>query len=217
MKRKIAIIEGPHIKIVGPMTPAGIVKVVVNTFIDFEHDKKGKGVVFKYPVEELTSGENLYIIRPGKKWNFDFKVDVKPDYMLEKATHDQIALILRHLKEKEDEEFYKLWHALTEIYDCTECDVSIILKKDTISISERPQLDILLKVIKWLFIMEDILYWHFEGRAFLYNSFSYSVSETDINKFSEIFKRIKDRKLKPEGLKKLMQEMNMAWRLPKNY
>lgn len=78
-------------------------------------------------------------------------------------------------------------------------------------------IDILLKVIKWLFIMEEFLYGHFEGRAFLYNFFSYAVSETDINRFNNIFHRIKDGKLKPDGFKKLMREMNINWRLPKNY
>ncbi len=29
--------------------------------------------------------------------------------------------------------------------------------------------DVLLKVVKWMFIMEDIVYWNYKGRAKLYN------------------------------------------------
>ncbi len=145
------IIVGPKINISGSMRPAEIVKLVVNTFIDFEKYKKGKGVVFKYPVEEFKNGEILFISRPGKKWNFDFKVDLKPEYHLEKGTHDQIAIILRSIKKEWSDEFSKLWSGLLEIYDCSECDVSKILKETPISIKSDTEPEILLKVIKWLF------------------------------------------------------------------
>jgi len=199
------------------MISTAIVKEVVNAFIDFEEDKKGKGVVFKYPVEELSKGENLYIIRPGKKYNFDFKVDVKSEYMLEKGTHDQIALILRAIKKESGDEFSKLWSALIKVYDCTECDVSNILKETPISLKTESDPEILLKVIKWLFIMEDILYWHFEGRAFLYNFFVYSVSELNESKFNDAIDKIRKRRLKPEQLKQMLGELNIKWHQPGDY
>lgn len=189
------IIEYPDvITIVGAIKPVEIVKKVVNTFIDFEKDKKGKGVIFKYPVEKFASGEVLYIIRPGKKWNFDFKVDLKPEYQLGKGTHDQIAIILRKLKQKERNEFKKIWLALTNVYDCTESNVLKVLNEIKVSLFLTPNPEILLKVLKWLFIMEDILYWHFEGRAFLYNFFLYSISETNENKFNGAIDKIRIRK-----------------------
>jgi len=30
--------------------------------------------------------------------------------------------------------------------------------------------DVLLKIVKWMFIMEDIVYWNYKGRAMLYNA-----------------------------------------------
>lgn len=32
------------------------------------------------------------------------------------------------------------------------------------------KVDVLLKVIKWMFIMEDIVYWNYPGRSMLYNA-----------------------------------------------
>jgi|GEM_PF-588133 len=217
MSQKQKIVLGPPINITGSMRPAEIVKTVVNTFIDFEKDKKGKGVIFKYPVEDLSIGGSLYIIRPGKKWNFDFKVDLKQEYLLERGTHDQIALILRKIKNKNRDEFNKLWSSLINLYDCIECDVEKLLKDNPIVLEDSPQPDIFLKVIKWLFIMEDILYWHFEGRAFLYNFFLYSVSEVNDDNFKTAITKLKNRRLKPEQLKSLLKALNLAWRIPENY
>ena len=55
-----------------------------------------------------------------------------------------------------------------------------MLRENPVIYEEAPKDDILLKVIKWLFIMEDIIYWHYEGRAFLNNFFAYVINEVGI-------------------------------------
>ena len=67
-------IRGPRISIRGKIKRHEIVRRVVNTFIDTEHDKKRKGAYFVYPVENVNSDNELCIARPGHKKNFDFKV-----------------------------------------------------------------------------------------------------------------------------------------------
>ncbi len=80
------------ISIGGNMTRHEIVQKVVNTFINTEYSDRGKGIQFWYPVENLYDGGQLYIKRPGglQKWNFDFKVNVEPDFGLGKGTHAEI-------------------------------------------------------------------------------------------------------------------------------
>ena len=65
-----------------------------------------------------------------------------------------------------------------------------------------------------LFIMEDIIYWHYQGRAFLYNFFVYVISETNEVRLTEILNKIRERKIKPEKIKKLLKEMDIEWEDP---
>jgi len=105
------------IEIKGSMTRHEIVQKVVNTFINTEHEQRGRGVKFWYPVEQLPSSPEplledtrLFIFRPGglQKWNFDFKVNVTPELGLGKGTHDEIASDLRNKKQENPQEFEKL-------------------------------------------------------------------------------------------------------------
>jgi len=159
MTKKKQVILGPEIKISGQCGRFEIVKNVVSAFIEFEKDKKGKGIEFRYPVEDLSNGTKLYIHRPGVKWNFDFKVEIPINCGLGEGRHDQIALLLRRLKEMNSQSFTRLWQMITSLYTCSNNDVDDMLLQNPISYQNPPVvIDILLKVIKWLFIMEDIIY-----------------------------------------------------------
>jgi len=212
---KKQIFEGPEIKIYALSWRFEIVKIVVSAFIDFEKDKKGRDVEFRYPVETLSNGERLYIRRPGVKWNFDFKVELPINCGLEEGRHDQIALLLRRLKEQDEQKFDRLWQMITSLYNCSNNDVDDMLLRNPISYEGMPATDILLKVIKWLFIMEDIIYWHYEGRAFLYNFFSYVVNEQNENRLQKTLSGIRERKIKPNKIKTLLKECGKEWMVPK--
>ena len=171
------------IEIKGSMTRHEIVQKVVNTFINTEHEQRGRGVKFWYPVEQLPSSlqllsedkdNRLFIFRPGglQKWNFDFKVNVTPELGLGKGTHAEIASDLSNKKQENPQEFVKLIDAIEGIYSGSENDVDKVLAKYPnlqASFQTGAQVDIFLKVLKWMFIMEDIVYWNYDGRAKLYN------------------------------------------------
>lgn len=169
------------IEIKGSMTRHEIVQKVVNTFINTEHEQRGRGVKFWYPVEQLpssleflTKDTRLFIFRPGglQKWNFDFKVNVTPELGLGKGTHDAIASDLRNKKQENLQKFGKLMEAIEEMYSGSENNVDQVLMKYPnlqASFQTGAQVEILLKVLKWMFIMEDIVYWNYDGRAKLYN------------------------------------------------
>lgn len=157
----------------GQTTRHEIVQKVVNTFISSEYPYRGKGIQFWYPVENLSNGEQLYIKRPGglQKWNFDFKVNVETSFGLGAGTHAQVSSDFLNKKTGNPLKYPELIKALTAIYNCHN-DVDQVLKSipDLESwYNTGAKVDVLLKVIKWMFIMEDIVYWNFQGRAKLYN------------------------------------------------
>jgi len=212
--KKKQVILGPEIKISGQCERFEIVKKVVSAFIEFEKDKKGRGIEFKYLVEVLSNGTKLYIHRPGVKWNFDFKVEIPINCGLEEGRHDQIALLLRRLKETNSKRFTMLWEMITSLYTCSNNDVDSMLLQNPISYDGAPPIETLLKVIKWLFIMEDIIYWHYEGRAFLYNFFSYVINEPDEVRLNNTLNGIRERKIKPDKIKTLLKVCAKEWKVP---
>jgi len=214
MTKNKKIYEGPKIRIIEPMGRFEIVKKVVTHFIEFEKDKKGRGIEFRYPVEELSIGKKLYIHRPGVKWNFDFKVEIPPDCGLEEGRHDQIAMLLRSVRDSNEIEFNNLWSIISNLYHCKNNNVDAMLSETSISQINNISPDVLLKVIKWLFIMEDIIYWHYEGRAFLYNFFRYVIFEINKEILKDSLDKIRQRKIKPDKIKKLLENIGIGWEIP---
>ncbi len=209
-KRKVYdIVSRKAIEIKGSLARHKIVKKVVNTFIQTEYRKKARGVKFRYPVETLSEGK-LFIARPGHKKNFDFKVDVSGDFGLGEGSHKEIALDLRNKKRENRQKFVDLMAAITEVYDCSESEVDRALQNyhglDK-SFREGARVEVLLKVIKWLFIMEDIVYWDNEGRAFLFNFLRYVAEETDERRLKEALEKIRN----PDILKTYMRKVNLEW------
>lgn len=209
-KKEKIVITGKMIEIRGCLSRHKIVRKVVDTFIRTEYRKKGKGVVFRYPVEYLPNGQVLYIVRPGHKKNFDFKVLVEANFGVGNGSHEEIAFDLRKKNLENPGKSKKLWHLMCEVYHCKENDVDILLKEGRgLAKPFRSGADqaLLLKVIKWLFIMEDIVYWDNEGRAFLFNFFNYVVNERDEKRLVEALKTVKA----PDRLRSFMRKSGIEW------
>ena len=206
------VLTGRMIEIKGTLARHKIVKKVVNTFIANEYRKKGKGIAFQYPVEKLSDGI-LYIARPGYKKNFDFKVEIPENISLGKEKQIQIALDLRAKVTENPRKTNDLIQAIYKIYIGKQNDVDKLLKEFANlkkSFRKGIKLDDILKILKWLFIMEDIVYWDNEGRAFLYNFIYYVVSETNKKRLKEAFDKnvIKD----PKRLRSYMKKAGLEWK-----
>jgi hypothetical protein len=79
---------------------------------------------------------------------------------------------LRNKKQENQQRFGELLQVITEIYNCSENDVDRVLGNYAnlqASFQTGAKVDVFLKVVKWMFIMEDIVYWNYQGRAMLYN------------------------------------------------
>ena len=207
----MTIVMGERIDIKGPMPRHEIVRKVINTFIETEYLEKGGGTLFRYPVETLPGGQ-LFIARPGHKKNFDFKVEMEEGSVIgERGTHDEIAKDIRDKKKENEDKFSDLFKLITEMYKCSENDIDMLLanNEDLIkSFKTGASIEFLLKVLKWLFIMEDIIYWDNEGRSFLFNYLKYAAEEND----DERFKTLPDRaKRYPHSLRRHMKKCNIEW------
>lgn len=75
------------------------------------------------------------------------------------------------------------------------------------SFKKGAKVEILLKIVKWLFIMEDIVYWDNEGRSFLFNFLKYVAEETDNNRLKKTIKKVKN----PDLLKNFMKKAGIDW------
>ncbi len=167
-------VVGPALKVVGRMRREDIVERVITEFIRTEGPQRGQGVKFRYPVEDLPGERKLFIIRPGglQKWNFDFKVDVLPEFGLGKGTHKEMGADLASKKREDPGAYEVLLRAIGDLHDCTECDVDRLLAEQpglAPKFNVGARIDVLLKVLKWMFIMEDIVYWNYKGRSKLYD------------------------------------------------
>lgn len=174
-KKETITIDGKVIEIKGSLSRNEIVKKVVNIFIDNESNQRGHGIKFRYPVEHLSIGKQLFIFRPAglNKWNFDFKVEVMEEFGLGRGKHEEITSDFQNKKQEDSQKFNDLLDALTTLYNCSENDVDRLLKNYPDlqkSFQTGAKVDVLLKVVKWMFIMEDIVYWNYNGRAILYNA-----------------------------------------------
>lgn len=174
-KKETTTIEGKAIEIKGSLSRDEIVKKVVNIFIDAESSQRGHGIKFRYPVENLSTGKKLFIFRPAglNKWNFDFKVEVLDEFGLGRGTHDEIKSDFENKQQEKPQKYSDLLSALTALYNCSENDIDRLLGNYPDlqkSFQTGAKVDVLLKVVKWMFIMEDIVYWNYKGRAMLYNA-----------------------------------------------
>ena len=56
-------------------------------------------------------------------------------------------------------------------------------------------------------IMEDIVYWDVEGRAFLYNYLLYVINEQNEDRLEEAMEKVN----KPDRLKSFMKKAGITW------
>lgn len=91
------------------------------------------------------------------------------------ARHDIVRKVVNIFIDAESQQrgHNVLLQILTAIYDCSENDVDRLLENYPnlqTSFQMGAKVDVLLKVVKWMFIMEDIVYWNYKGRAKLYDA-----------------------------------------------
>ncbi len=165
-------------------------KYVVLKFME-ENPGRGTGKFvsrYKYIVERFSDGRKLYLIRPAQyKMGFDFQIWMENWNKSNLNKMPSYQDIIQDLKYKQEENHYNfniLLNGIEKIYICEDDDRIIDwLKAKKINFSTGENVDVLLKIIKWMFIEQDIRYWNFSGRLklknFIYKNFGLSYPEND--------------------------------------
>ena len=123
---------------------------------------------YTYYVEELMSGDRVYLRRPANLHNgFDFLVCVENANYAEEGRrrnypkHEDLNIDLE-VKKKENPAMYeRLYNLLKRVFECH--DVSD-LEMSGIEFKSGLSVDHIVKTIKWLFIEQDVRYWNYSGR-----------------------------------------------------
>lgn len=142
-----------------------------------EEPGQGKGPLaskYIYYVEKLASGQRIFLSRPAFMHNgFDFVVRVEGMNFAEQGKRRRDAPshedIVRDLDKKsiENAAEYARFHSLIKaVYECRDVPDEAIAQIHFQS-GFAPELS--LKVIKWLFIEQEIRYWNYSGRDMLWS------------------------------------------------
>lgn len=136
---------------------------------------KGKGddaSRYKYFVETINDGRRVYLRRPANlHYGFDFVVHVEDtNFNIDgrKRTNPKHDDIIEYLEKKYNEDklkYQQLYELMEKVYLCQDIDSC---SYEFIDFSDGFSVDMILKVLKWLFIEQDIRYWNYSGRDMLW-------------------------------------------------
>ena len=147
---------------------------IVNAF-STETPGTGKDTLasrYTYYVETLEDSRRIYLRRPANLHNgFDFIVCVentnfnpsgrKRNY----PTHDDIINDLREKFIHNPSDYEILFPILKSVHDCQPIEKHNL---ENLNFKTGFPCDLIIKVIKWLFIEQDIRYWNYSGRDMLW-------------------------------------------------
>lgn len=149
-------------------------EVRMRVVAEFAKEEPGRGKDsdasrYTYYVETLKNGDRVYLRRPANLHNgFDFLVCVENTNYAEPGSrrrnfpkHEDIENDLILKKASDPLMYEKLYSLLQKVYEChdvLDCEV------ESIHFSVGFEVDHIIKVIKWLFIEQDIRYWNYSGR-----------------------------------------------------
>ena len=129
---------------------------------------------YTYYVEKLNTGNRIYLRRPANLHNgFDFLVCVEGANYAESGKnkrnfpkHSDIGNDLKVKKRENPEEYKKLYSLLRKVFLCQDVTDDMI---NEIKFASGFSPEHLIKVVKWLFIEQDIRYWNYSGRNMLWS------------------------------------------------
>lgn len=138
-------------------TSKEFVKKLLEVLLEEEPNKK-----YKYTVEKLKDGRRIYLKRPTRRYDFDFEIYVeKWDGENDKRpSHKDIIDYLIKFREKNPQLFEKIWKGVQKVFEFEDPDELI----PQLGLEKEPAAEIILKVLKWMFGLEDMYYWNFKRR-----------------------------------------------------
>jgi hypothetical protein len=127
---------------------------------------------YRYNVETCSDGKKVYLLRPtwlNKGLDFQINREGFKSKSNEAPKHDDLTSDLENKKKESPEKYKKLRKAIDEVYACEEPDEALKKQGNPEFKSGMPA-DAVLKLLKWLFIEQDLTYWNNSGRRMFMNA-----------------------------------------------
>jgi hypothetical protein len=124
---------------------------------------------FRYFVEKLEDGRRIFLVRPtflNKGIDFQVWVERFDGISDKKPSHKHIFNDLRLKKKENSQDFPKLIQMIDDVWNCQEPD-AVLKAFDKNAFRQGFPVEMVLKILKWLFIEQDITYWNYDGRQML--------------------------------------------------
>ncbi len=126
---------------------------------------------YRYEVETCKDGKKVYLLRPT--WlnkGFDFQINLEgfKSKSKEAPKHEDLHNDLAAKKKESPKDYKKLRELIDAVYECEEPDEAMKRYPNLAFRSGLP-VDTVLKILKWLFIEQDLTYWNNSGRRMFMN------------------------------------------------
>jgi hypothetical protein len=140
-----------------------------------EEPGTGKGELtskYIYFVECLQDGNRIYLTRPANlNKGFDFIIHVENHHFSRSdiPSFQEVLQDLREKKEKYPDKYLILHQAILDIYNCKD-PANILPNLNNLEFQIGHDIEMLLKVVKWFLIEQDMTYWNYSGRNMFKNA-----------------------------------------------
>lgn len=122
---------------------------------------------FRYYVETLSGGGKIFLLRPTYlNKGIDFQVWVKTNEEEKRPSHKGVIEDLLSKQKESSSKTRELMALVRRVWNCEVPDK--ILKGNSLHFERGWSVELLLKVLRWLFIEQDITYWNYDGREMLW-------------------------------------------------
>lgn len=160
---------------------------LISLFLKEKHGSLHEVTYYYYYVDTLEDGNRIYLKRPTQlNKGVDFEVRVsgvnfrygKYGNIISTGNRPSHNDIFEDLCLKRDEDIRKfeiLIKLITKIYDCRDISPE---EHQNCRFQRGLSTELILKVLKWLFIEQDITYWNRSGREMLYSGIA-ALSKTE--------------------------------------
>jgi hypothetical protein len=123
---------------------------------------------YRYNVETCDDGSTIYLTRPTRTSGVDFQVRVEGFQSRksnsDRPSHADLVHDLRRKLEAKPRLKEDLFAAVSDIYDCVDPSEAIRRHRDVRRLTKGLPIDKVLRIIRWLFIEQDVTYWLGTGR-----------------------------------------------------
>lgn len=150
---------------------------LITVFLDEECGSRDHTTYYKYYVDVLNDGNRIYLQRPTQlNKGVDFEVRVENVNFRygrygniistgNRPSHLDIITDLRNKRQENIAQYQLILRLVERVYNCEHIEDTELVQY---VFNTGFSVELIIKVLKWLFIEQDITYWNKSGREMLY-------------------------------------------------